>query len=40
MLKNFEILSFHESPGLENKPREAGFKEIVPDFLLLKLRKK
>lgn len=40
VLKNFEILSFYESPGLENKPRESNIKEIVPDFLLLKLRKK
>ena len=40
VLRNFEILSFYESSGLENKPREANVKEIVPDFLLLKLRKK
>ncbi len=40
ILENFEIISLYESPGLENKPLESSIKEIVPDFLLIKLRKK
>lgn len=40
VLENFEIFSFYESPGLENQPRESSFKEVVPDFFILKLKKK
>jgi len=40
VLENFEFLSFYENSDLENASREADFKEVVPDFFILKLRKK
>ena len=39
LLENFELLSFSEGPK-EGISKETNFKEIVPDFFILKLKKK
>lgn len=40
IFENFEVLSFKESRASGDRNREVNIPEIVPDFFVLKLRKK
>ncbi|MFH1631957.1 MAG: methyltransferase domain-containing protein [bacterium] len=39
-LSRLDLLDWFESPGRENDPKENSFKEVVPDFLLMKFQKR